>query len=97
MDDTELAVGEPEVIRMLEQEKEKAIKRDVDAALRQSRELGSDFLALGDKLYRDHPKVWAKVKDDWRDDWLPKIKVDVQVHSRIIRTGLVSNPLPVKE
>jgi spore germination protein KC len=94
---TGLAVGEAETLEMLEQEKEKAIKRDVEAALRRSKELKSDFLGLGDRLYREYPDVWEKVKDNWRDAWLPHVAVDVKVTSEITRTGLILDPLPIKE
>jgi len=94
---TGLAVGEAEALELLEREKEKAIKRDVEAAIRRSRELRSDFLGLGDKLYREYPEVWEKVKDDWRDVWLPRVAVEVKVTSEITRTGLTLDPLPIKE
>lgn len=97
MEKTGIAVGEPDTINMLEKEKEKAIRRDVDAAVRMSRELQSDFLGLGDKLYREYPDVWEEVKDDWREAWLPRIAVDVKVNSNITHTGLVLDPLPIKE
>lgn len=84
-------------MRMLEREKEKAVKRDVEAAVRRSRELHSDFLQLGDRLYREHPEVWEKVKDDWRDTWLPRVAVDVKVTSKLERTGLIDDPLPIRE
>jgi len=93
---TGLAVGEAEALELLEREKEKAIKRDVEAAIRRSRELRSDFLGLGDKLYREYPEVWEKVKDDWRDAWLPHVAVEVKVTCEITRTGLILDPLPIK-
>ena len=97
MEKTGLAVGEAEALELLEREKEKAIKRDVEAAIRRSRELRSDFLGLGDKLYREYPEVWEKVKDDWRDAWLPHVAVEVKVTCEITRTGLILDPLPIKE
>ncbi|CEO89453.1 MAG TPA: hypothetical protein GX520_09385 [Syntrophaceticus sp.] len=96
MEKSELAVGKPETLRILEREKEKAVKRDVEAAIRRSQELRSDFLQLGDKLYREHPEVWGKVKDDWRDTWLPQVAVDVKVTSKLKRTGLIDDPLPIR-
>lgn len=92
-----LAVGESKTLEMLEKEKEKAIRREVEAALRRSRELQSDFLGLGDRLYREHPDVWEKVKDDWRDDWLPNVAVEVKITSELTQTGLVLDPLSIKE
>lgn len=91
-----LAVGKPEVVRMLEREKEKAIRREVEAAIKRSRELRSDFLGLGDTLYREHPDVWERVKDDWRDSWLPRVTVEVKITSKIKRIGLMIDPLPIK-
>ncbi len=88
-----LAVGKPEVLRVLEREKEKAVTRDIQAAVRMSRELRSDFLGLGDRLYREHPDVWAQVKDDWRDVWLPRIAVDIEVTSKLRRLGTITDPL----
>ena len=96
MEKSELAVGKPEILTMLEREKEKAVKRDIEAAVRRSQELRSDFLQLGDKLYREHPEVWEKVKDDWRDTWLPRVAVDVKVTSKLERTGLIDDPLPIR-
>ncbi len=96
MEKSGLAVSKPEVLRMLEQEKEKAIIRDIRAALKRSQELRSDFLGLGDRLYREHPDVWAQVKDDWRDVWLPRIAVDVEVTSRLRRLGTIAEPLPIR-
>jgi spore germination protein KC len=93
---SELAVGKPEILTMLEREKEKAVKRDIEAAVRRSQELHSDFLRLGDRLYREHPEVWEKVKDDWRDTWLPRVAVDVKVTSKLERTGLIDDPLPIR-
>jgi spore germination protein KC len=92
-----LAVGESKTLEMLEKEKEKAIRREVEATLRRSRELQSDFLGLGDRLYREHPDVWEKVKDDWRDDWLPNVAVEVKITSELTQTGLVLDPLSIKE
>lgn len=92
-----LAVGESKTLEMLEKEKEKAIRREVEAALRRSRELQSDFLGLGDRLYREHPDVWEKVKDDWRDDWLPNVAVEVKITSELTQTGLVLDPLFIRQ
>lgn len=80
---------------MLEKEKEKAIVREVKAAVNRSKELKSDFLGLGDMIYRDYPEVWEKIKGNWRDEWLPAVDVRVSVTSKIKRTGATAEPLPV--
>jgi hypothetical protein len=37
------------------------------------------------------------VKDDWRDDWLPNVAVEVKITSELTQTGLVLDPLSIKE
>lgn len=81
---------------MLEKEKEKAIQREVLAAIRRSQELQSDFIGFGDLLYRKYPDTWEKIKSDWRSAWLPGIEVDVKVTSKLERTGNTIDPVPVR-
>ncbi|HHW40596.1 MAG TPA: hypothetical protein GXX19_05515 [Syntrophomonadaceae bacterium] len=80
---------------MLEKEKEKAITREVMAAVTRSKELKSDFLALGDMLYRQYPEVWEKIKHNWRDEWLPNVEVRVSVTSKMRRSGATSEPIHI--
>ncbi len=81
---------------MLEREKEKAIAREVMAAVNRSKELKSDFLGLGGMIYREYPEVWEKIKGEWRDGWLPNVDVRVRVCSKIRRSGATVGPTQVR-
>jgi spore germination protein KC len=92
----DLPVGEVRVLRMLEEEKEKAIRQEALAAWEKAKEMRSDFLGFGECLYRNKPEVWRQVKDDWNDYWLNKISVEVKVNCKLRRTGAVADPVKVQ-
>ncbi len=79
---------------MLEQENEKAIGQEVMGAVSRAQSLQSDFLGLGDRLYRKYPGVWKQVKDNWNTTWLPQVEVDVNVRCKLSHTGTIGDPLP---
>lgn len=81
---------------MLEREKERAIRREVVAAVKRAQELRSDFLGLGDRLYRERPDVWMEVKDSWNTRWFPHVEVDVKVTCRLKRTGATADPVRIR-
>jgi hypothetical protein len=91
--DPKLAVSKPEALELLEQEKEEAIRQEVMAAVAKARSLQSDFLGLGDRLYRKDPGVWKQVKDGWSTAWLPQVEVDVNVTCELRHTGPIADPL----
>ncbi len=94
MDDERLAVSKPGLVTMLEQENEKAIGQEVMGAVSKAQSLQSDFLGLGDRLYRKYPGVWKQVKDNWNTTWLPQVEVDVNVRCKLSHTGTIGDPLP---
>lgn len=92
----ELAVSKPEVLRLLEREKEKAIEQEVMAAVKKAQEMHSDFLGLGDRFYRKYPHVWPQIKDEWNGKWFPHVEVEVEVKCKIRRMGTTVDPVPYK-
>lgn len=93
VDEERLKVSKPEALTLLEQEKEKAITQEVRGAVNKAQSLQSDFLGLGDRLYRKYPDVWDKVKNDWNTTWLPQVEVDVSVQCELRHTGNLADPL----
>lgn len=81
---------------MLEREKEKAIAREVMTAVNRAKELKSDFLGLGEMIYREYPGVWERIKGEWREKWLPTVDVRVKVCCKIRRSGATVGPLQVR-
>lgn len=51
------------------------------------KEYKADILEIGDYLYKFHPKLWKKVKEDW-DKIYPEIEIDFDVEVAIRRRGL---------
>lgn len=87
-------VDDPATLEMLEREKEEAIRQEVMAAVDRARSLQSDFLRLGDRLYRTQPDTWEKVKSDWNRTWFPRVEVAVNVECRLMHIGNTAEPLP---
>ena len=94
VDTEQLAAGQRDTIMLLEQEQEEAIRQEVMGAVSKARSLQSDFLGLGDRLYRKDPGAWKQVKDNWNTAWLPQVDIDVNVKCELRNTGSSADPLP---
>ena len=54
------------------------------------REFRVDALGLGDWVWKQRPKIWEQVKDDWDDVHFPRAEFQVQSQVRIRRIGVTS-------
>ncbi len=54
------------------------------------REFRVDALGLGDWVWKQRPKIWEQVKDDWDDYHFPRAEFQVQSQVRIRRIGVTS-------
>lgn len=61
------------------------VKSDIEALIKKSQEDGTDILGLKDALYRQHPDVWKKKRNDKM--LLSTVNVDTSVDVRFIRFG----------
>jgi len=93
VDNEKIAAGSKETIELLEREKEAVIRQEAMGAVTKARSLQSDFLGLGDRLYRQHPGVWKQVRDSWNTAWLPQVAVDVNVTCQLRNTKATNDPL----
>lgn len=83
-----LDVSNEGVIQTLEKGFAEVVRDEVHAAFNKAtRELHCDVLAFGNALSDYKPKIWAKLKDDWEKDILPRAKLEVEVTGRIRRTS----------
>jgi spore germination protein KC len=87
-------VDDPVTLAMLEREKEEAIRQEVMSAVARAQSLQSDFLRLGDRLYRARPDAWEKFRDDWNEGWFPRVEVEVNVECQLRHIGNTADPLP---
>lgn len=88
-----LDLNKPETVGALDQRLAILIREEIMQAVEKSRELRSDFLNLGAAFRRENHREWAKVKDNWREEGLPRVEVNIEVEAKIRRPGLITRPL----
>lgn len=92
-----LQLNKPEVIREIEERQNEAIAGEITAALEKAqRELDTDVFGFGNVIFHNDPAFWREIKDQW-GELFPNLEVEVEVSSRVRRTGLVANPAKPSE
>ncbi|MFJ7976857.1 Ger(x)C family spore germination protein [Peribacillus sp. NPDC096379] len=81
-------LNDPHVLRKIEIEVNKKIKKDVHDAIHRAQENKTDIFGFGEAFHRSDPKEWNKLKADWNDVTFPKLEVDVTVDAFVRRSGL---------
>lgn len=76
---------------------ENKIKQMVHSPIERTKELQTDVFGFGEKLYKEHPEAWKKIKNDWNDQYYPELDVNVTVNASITRTGLRTNPFTFEQ
>ena len=59
--------------------------------LLKSPERNTDIFGLGDAIYHQHPGKWKDIEDKW-EELFPKMKINVNVESKINRTYDIKEP-----
>ncbi|MFY4774125.1 Ger(x)C family spore germination protein [Metabacillus sp. RGM 3146] len=80
------------VLSKLQHAFSKEIKEEIETAIERAKENKSDIFGFGEAIHRKDPKLWKEISKDWKESWLPKLKVKVRVESFIRRTGLRNKP-----
>ncbi|MGE8080264.1 Ger(x)C family spore germination protein [Peribacillus loiseleuriae] len=81
-------LNDPHVLRKIEIEVAKTIKKDVNDAIHRAQENKTDIFGFGEAFYRSDPKEWNKLKTNWNDVTFPKLEVNVTVEAFVRRSGL---------
>lgn len=76
----------------LNQRLAQVITNDMKIALERAQELESDIFGLGNLFYRQLPREWEKIKDNWRD-LFPNLPLQIQVTAHVRRAGLIREPI----
>ncbi len=72
-----------------------AIKKDVDDLIKvQMNNSGSDFLALGDLVYRKYVHVYNQLHGDFSNE-IKNLDYTLNVECKIVNSGLMSEPLKI--
>lgn len=86
-------IKNPDILLELEQRENETIKKEVELALNAGfNDLKVDIFDFAQELYRQHPKEWKKIKNNY-EDIFPNIGVTVNVNSVIKGTGITPKSL----
>jgi len=88
-----LDLTKPETIKKLEELQAEAIRKEIESALAKAQqEYGVDVFGFGEAVHRKYPGEWKEMKKMW-PELFPGVQVQVQVETKIRRTGLVTKPV----
>lgn len=96
IEDMLLVTDSVAAVTSMERRMATVIANEVYSALEKARELGSDIFGFGQAFYRQHPKEWRHLKENWNDQGFQELEVKVEVKSSIRRSGLAEIGLPVR-
>lgn len=64
------------------------IKQEITHFLNQSKKYNADIAGIGVEIYRQHPDWWESLQDNW-DDLYSQLSIEVNVDTKIRRTGII--------
>ncbi|MGI6082898.1 MAG: Ger(x)C family spore germination protein [Limnochordia bacterium] len=88
-DTTAFVEPDTDVWESLEKRMAQVIREEIRAAVSKGQLLRTDFLGFGASFYRSNPRLWSQVKDDWQDFVFPTMTVEIDIRTKLRRTGLV--------
>ncbi|WP_336775547.1 Ger(x)C family spore germination protein [Paenibacillus sp. MMO-58] len=88
---THVDLSNPATIKELEGQTKKAIQSNAEAAVNHAKDMKADIFGFGTQMEKEHPAFWYKVKDQWRDEYFPKLKVSYKIKLYIRETGTTEN------
>jgi spore germination protein KC len=85
--------SDPESLRHLRSCLAQCVREDIEHALAKSRQYRSDFIGLGNAVYRRLPRTWQTgVGDRWYE-LLPDVGVQIEVEAALTSSGLLRDSL----
>ncbi|WJH36734.1 Ger(x)C family spore germination C-terminal domain-containing protein [Paenibacillus sp. CC-CFT747] len=85
--DSDIPVMEPDNIERLQTRMSEEIKGRIMRAFEKSLQLNSDIFRFAEYMKVYEPKTWEAVKGNWHETYRTKVRLDIQVESRIRRPG----------
>ena len=86
-----------DILHALEKVLGEKIKKEIMMALQKLQtEYSSDIFGFGTYVHKYHPQYWKKAGKNW-DAIFSRLPVDIQVDARIMRTGIVKDPIKKEE
>ncbi len=80
-----------DVIKKIEEKLAQEIKMKIEMVINTAQnEFKSDIFGFGQAIYREYPKLWNKIKENW-DDEFENLPVDIKVEAKIKGLGTITN------
>lgn len=92
-----LDLSRPERLEEINQQMSKEIKTRMKAALDKMWELNVDAAGFGEVVHEQLPRYWKQVEKDWLRKEMQRSRIVLDVETKILRTGLSSQPRGVRE
>lgn len=70
---------------------QQAIVEECQAAIQKDKTIGADFLGIGRHLQQKEPILWKELRDNWDDENLSNLQVDVDVEVKLKNSGVGRN------
>lgn len=93
LDDQLDPMGNPGILKELDQRQNEAIKSEINNALYAAQQnLKADIFEFGQVIRRDYPSEWKSMEKNWSETF-PDLEIEIIVDSHILRPGMISKPL----
>jgi len=85
---TETTILEENVIKAIEEEVEKELKREIEVTLNKlQKEFKVDVIGMGDYLRKFKPDLWETIEKDW-EEIFPDLDVSIKIDAKLRRVGM---------
>ena len=82
------------VIKKIEKAWNKQANRDLkNIIFKLQKKYKADILGFGNQIYKNNPKYWDVVKNDWNNKYFPNVKVKVETSLKISSAGSLSKTI----
>ncbi len=93
----EFDVSKKENIKIVNELAEKKVKSMCEKAVNKAQnEFKTDIFGFGEVVHRKYPKLWAKIKDDWNDEFAD-LTVNISVKFKTNQLGQITKSFFIKE
>ena len=81
-------------IKKLEKKWNKNLKKDIEKTIKIIKEdYKSDIFGFGNLIYKNYPKKWKKIKNNWNNKYFKKLNIKIHTNVKIISTGSLTKTL----
>lgn len=79
-----------ETVKEIEKLSNQKLEEMMEGVIHKAQKYKSDIFGFGQAIYKENPKAWSKLSEDWEDHF-PNLEVDVSATIKLRRLGTVTN------